>query len=601
MKPQTGLIKYNKGTPAFIPTTFGRNLAPTIWLIHMEAGDILLKRGLLNDRQLEQSRATAGENGRIVESAVDMGFVREDDALQALGAEVGLDFVDLAKEDVDLSVLEIFPHKLIHRESLFPLRRDNGSIVVATSDPFDLYPLDEISAYTGLSVLPVLAARREIAKLVKTHLGVGSETVEGLIAQKTKDGDIELLEDIETDGSELSEMAQEASVIRLVNEILLEAIESRASDVHLESQEAGLTIRYRIDGLLHPQAVPPEIKRFEAAIVSRLKIMSRLNIAEKRLPQDGRIKLKVRGREIDVRVSVIPMIHGEGIVLRILDKGAMNFNLAGLGMPSEVYDPFSQLIRLPHGIVLVTGPTGSGKTTTLYSSLAEIKDASNKIITTEDPVEYQLEGINQIQVHAKIGLTFAHSLRSILRHDPDIVLVGEIRDQETAENAIQASLTGHLVFSTLHTNDASGAYTRMIDMGVEPFLVASTVEGVMAQRLVRRLCQECKEPYEPNRDDTPHDFPWDKLDGRPIYKAVGCRDCRHVGYRGRIGIYELMVTSDTVRELANQRCSSWEIKQAALQEGMSTLRDDAWRKAFDGVTSLEEVLRVTKTDVLTGK
>lgn len=567
----------------------------------MEAGDILLKRGLINDRQLEQSRASAGDPTRIVESAVEMGFVREDDALQALGEAVGLEFVDLNQEEVDLTVLEIFPLKLIHRESLFPLRRENGSIVVATSDPFDLYPLDEISAHTGLAVVPVLAAKREIAKLVKSHLGVGSETVEGLIAQKTKDGDIELLDEIETDGSELSEMAQEASVIRLVNEILLEAVESRASDVHLESQESGLTIRYRIDGLLHPQAVPPEIKRFEAAIVSRLKIMSRLNIAEKRLPQDGRMKLKVRGREIDVRVSVIPMIHGEGIVLRILDKGAMNFSLAGLGMPSAVYDPFSQLIRLPHGIVLVTGPTGSGKTTTLYSSLAEIKDASNKIITTEDPVEYQLDGINQIQVHTKIGLTFAHTLRSILRHDPDIVLVGEIRDRETAENAIQASLTGHLVFSTLHTNDASGAYTRMIDMGVEPFLVASTVEGVMAQRLVRRLCPNCKQPYEPSREDTPHDFPWDKFEGQSMFQADGCRECRHVGYRGRIGIYELMITTDAIRELANERCSSWDIKQAALQGGMLTLRDDAWRTAFEGVTSLEEVLRVTKTDVLAKK
>ncbi len=314
--------------------------------------------------------------------------------------------------------------------------------------------------------------------------------------EQFSDREIELLDEIESDGSELSEMAQEASVVRLVNEILLEAIETKASDVHIESQASGLVIRYRIDGILQPQPVPPEINRFQAAIISRLKIMSHLNIAERRLPQDGRIKLRVAGREIDVRVSVIPMIHGEGLVLRILDKGAMVFELRSLGMESDTYARFGDLIRLPHGIVLVTGPTGSGKTTTLYSALIEINRPDVKIITTEDPVEYQLEGINQIQVHPKIGLTFASSLRSILRHDPDVVLIGEIRDLETAENAIQAALTGHLVFSTLHTNDASGAYARLADMGVEPFLVASTVEAVMAQRLVRRLCEHCREPYD---------------------------------------------------------------------------------------------------------
>ena len=398
----------------------------------------------------------------------------------------GIPFVDLEHHKIDLSLLQNFPLKLIHRHSLFPLQRHNGTLQVATSDPFDLYPLDELSATTGLTIEPVLAQREQIARQIKAHLGVGSETIDDLMALQDEE-DIQLLDEIDVDG-ELSEEAQEASVIRLVNEILIEAIESRASDVHIESQAAGIKIRYRIDGLLHPQPVPPEINRFQAAIISRLKIMARLNIAEKRLPQDGRIKLRVSGREIDVRVSVIPMIHGEGIVMRLLDKGRMK-----LRSKASAWRPIStkrsgELIRIPHGIVLVTGPTGSGKTTTLYSSLIEIKDDETKIITTEDPVEYQLEGINQIQVHAKIGLTFAASLRSILRHDPDVVLVGEIRDLETAENAIQASLTGHLVFSTLHTNDAPSAYTRLIDMGVEPFLVASTVEAVMAQRLVRSLC-----------------------------------------------------------------------------------------------------------------
>jgi general secretion pathway protein E/type IV pilus assembly protein PilB len=409
---------------------------------------------------------------------------------------------------------------------------------------------------------------------------------------------VQLLDEIETDGSELSEMAQEASVVRLVNEILLEAIESRASDVHIESQSGGLVVRYRIDGLLHPQPVPNEINRFQAAIISRLKIMARLNIAEKRLPQDGRIKLRVSGREVDVRVSVIPMIHGEGIVLRILDKGSMKFELQSLGMSPEVQRIFGELIRLPHGIVLVTGPTGSGKTTTLYSSLIDIKSPHTKIITTEDPVEYQLDGINQIQVHPQIGMTFAKSLRAILRHDPDVVLIGEIRDLETAENAIQASLTGHLVFSTLHTNDAASSYTRLIDMGVEPFLVASTVEGVMAQRLVRRLCPECRESYRPKRDELPADFPWDKLEeqGGELRRSTGCRACRNVGYTGRMGIYELLVTTERIRNLAHDGRSSWEVRKAAAEEGMQTLRQDGWRQVLEGRTSAEEVDRVTKMD-----
>jgi general secretion pathway protein E/type IV pilus assembly protein PilB len=361
-----------------------------------------------------------------------------------------------------------------------------------------------------------------------------------------------------------------------------------------------MVVRYRIDGMLQPQPVPSEINRFQAAIISRLKIMARLNIAEKRLPQDGRIKLRVSGRDVDVRVSVIPMIHGEGIVLRILDKGAMAFELRKLGMSSRDYAIFRELIRLPHGIILVTGPTGSGKTTTLYSALLEIKSQTTKIITTEDPVEYQLEGINQIQVHPQIGLTFAKSLRSILRHDPDVVLVGEIRDLETAENAIQASLTGHLVFSTLHTNDSAGAFTRLIDMGVEPFLVASTVEAMMAQRLVRTLCRDCREAYRPKQDELPKDFPWAELQerGGQLMRNRGCRTCRQVGYLGRVGIYELLVSSEQVRTLAHERGSTWDIRKAALKEGMLTLRQDGWQKALEGRTSVEEVVRVTKSDHL---
>ena len=558
----------------------------------MEAGELLLKRGLLDEAGLKKTRDAQMNGDNLMHTVVRLGLVDEEQALRVIGEEIGLQYVDLAESEPDLSLLKTFPQRLIHRETLFPLRQRNGCLLVATCDPFHLYPLDEVSAATGLTVEPVLAGRAEINKLIKSHLGVGSETVDDLLEQ----ADIELLDAIEQDDSELSQMAQEASVVRLVNEILLEAIESRASDVHIESHESGLTVRYRIDGMLQAQPVPVEINRFHAAIISRLKIMSRLNIAEKRLPQDGRMKLKVSGREVDVRVSVIPMMHGEGIVMRVLDKGAMEFELRSLGMSEAIYAQVRELIQLPHGIVLVTGPTGSGKTTTLYSSLLEIRSESIKIITTEDPVEYQLEGINQIQVQPKIGLTFGSSLRSILRHDPDVVLVGEIRDLETAENAIQASLTGHLVFSTLHTNDAASAFARLVDMGAESFLVASTVEAVMAQRLVRTLCPDCKEEFRPAAADLPTDFPRDQLQGGAIFRSSGCRRCRQSGYIGRNGIFELLVANDRLRQLAHDRASIWEIMKAAVQDGLITLRQDGWDKVLRGVTTVDEILRVTKGD-----
>jgi general secretion pathway protein E/type IV pilus assembly protein PilB len=564
----------------------------------MDAGQILLKHGLLDEDGLARAFDARVNGARVDQSAVKLGLVTESDSLRALGIELGMPLVDLESVDVDLALIAQFPQRLMHRHGLFPVEQRNGSIVIATSDPLDLYALDEAGAALGLSVEPVLATEQSIAKRIRSHLGVGSETVEGLIAQRDDEEELELLEGLSDEDAEISAEAQEASVVRLVNEILIEAIDSRASDVHIESQAAGIKIRYRIDGMLHQQPAPPEINQFQAAIISRLKIMARLNIAEKRLPQDGRIKLRVHGREVDVRVSVIPMLHGESIVMRLLDKGSMEFSLAKLGMEPRLKSQFDELIRLPHGIVLVTGPTGSGKTTSLYSALLEIKSESTKIITTEDPVEYQLEGINQIQVHPKIGLTFAQSLRAILRHDPDVVLVGEIRDHETAENAIQASLTGHLVFSTLHTNDAPSAYTRLIDMGIEPFLVASTIEAVMAQRLVRRLCKACREPYEPEQDGLPRDFPWEEFveGGGPLYRERGCRECRQLGFAGRQGIFELCQTTDGVRQLAHDRASSWEIRKAALADGMRTLRQDAWIKVLDGTTTVDEVLRVTKGD-----
>jgi general secretion pathway protein E/type IV pilus assembly protein PilB len=560
----------------------------------------LVRRGVLSNADVSKvMEAHAGvPNKAVHELLIEKGFAKEEQVLPALAEEFGMELVDLTVVKVDPDVLKAMPLKLVHRKTIMPLSRQNGTLVVATGDPFDVYSLDELQMLTGMSVHPVLASPKEIARLIKMHFGVGGETVSALIDERDAQEELELLEGLEADDSEAAKMAQEASVVKLVNEILIEAANERASDIHIEPEEHGLRIRYRIDGLLQSQPMHAEINRFQAAIISRLKIMSRLNIAEKRLPQDGRIKMRVQGREIDVRVSIIPMIHGEGIVMRLLDKGRMTFDLKTVGMWHDTYDIFKKLIDRPHGILLVTGPTGSGKSTTLYSALNEIKDDTLKIITVEDPVEYQQPGISQIQTNAKINLTFATALRSILRHDPDVVLIGEMRDLETAQSAIQASLTGHLVFSTLHTNDAPSAFTRMTDMGIEPFLAASTVEGVMAQRLVRTICKDCKIEYTPEAHEVPTDFP--REPGKPVkvFKGTGCRSCRQTGYRGRLGIFELLVTTEVVRELTVNRANASQIRNQALKDGMITLRRDGWRKVLAGTTTIDEVARTTATDVI---
>jgi general secretion pathway protein E/type IV pilus assembly protein PilB len=389
-------------------------------------------------------------------------------------------------------------------------------------------------------------------------------------------------------------MAEDAALIKFVNQVFTEAVRDRASDIHIEPMENELRIRYRIDGVLHRIPVPAEIRHFQPAIVSRIKIMSHLDIAEKRLPQDGRIKLKVLGKEIDIRVSIIPGVWGEGVVLRILDRDSMHITLRDLGMPDGVLGDFQHLIEEPHGIFLVTGPTGSGKTTTLYAALEKINSDEDKIITVEDPVEYMLPGIKQIQVNPRIQLTFSTALRSILRHDPDIIMIGEIRDLETAEIAVQSSLTGHLVFSTLHTNDAPSAITRLVDMGLEPFLVASTVEGLMAQRLVRQICKKCKEPAKPTDAELADpSFPEDLTE---VWRGKGCEECRGTGYRGRNGLFELVVVDDEIREMILRRESSNHIKKLCVDKGMRTLREDGWLRVREGVTTPEEVIRITKAD-----
>lgn len=561
----------------------------------MELGQLLVDEGLVSNDQLQLARSE--QNGdRIDQTLIRMGLVTEDAVLRTLSTEFGMAYIDLKDIEVDVELLSQFPTSAIFRHSLLPLYRQNGYVVVATDDPLKLEGLDELSTVSGLRLEPVLTRGNELGNRIRELLGVGGDTINELVRQRSEEG-IELLEEIEEDQGELAEGAQAPSVIRLVNELLIEAVKLMTSDVHIEPQEAGLRVRYRIDGMLRVQAVPAEINHFYSAIVTRLKIMSHLNIAEKRLPQDGRIKLRVSGREVDVRVSIIPMVHGEGVVLRLLDKDKMKFDLKNVGMPPTVIRRFRQLIGLPHGIILVTGPTGSGKSTTLYSALNEIKAPETKIITVEDPVEYQMDGISQIQVHSRIGLTFAAGLRSILRHDPDVVLIGEIRDGETAQAAIQASLTGHVVFSTLHTNDAPSAFTRLVDMGVEPYLVASTVEGVLAQRLVRRLCPECKKAVAVGQADVPEDFP---KEGAPafIYEPNGCRECSDSGYSGRTGVFELLTTDPVLQEMCADNESATKIRKHALQNGMTTLRHSGWEQVWDGLTSVEEVVRITRGDII---
>ncbi len=558
----------------------------------MSVGEILLEQGKITAEHLQAALAARkSPYDRIDRILVKMGFIEEREVLRVLGQQMSIPVVDLSEIQVDVNLLKEMPAKLIHKRGLIPIEKVNGSLRVATADPYDITAFDDLRMQTGLKIEPVLASESEIQRLIRQHFGVGGSTIDEMMEEQ-QDSDVELLSESVDENGDLLELAQEATVVKLVNEILTEAVRDHASDIHIEPAEHDLKIRYRIDGVLHHTPVSPQIRRFQAAIISRIKIMSNLNIAEKRLPQDGGFKARIHGREIDFRVSVIPTGYGEGVVLRILDRQSINLTLEQLGMAGDVLSRFMNLITMPHGIILVTGPTGSGKTTTLYAALNKIVNEEIKILTVEDPIEYYLDGIQQVQVSEKIGLNFARALRSFLRHDPDVILVGEIRDRETAEVAINASLTGHLVFSTLHTNDSAGATTRLLDMGVEPFLVSSSVEGILAQRLVRTICKYCKEPYEPDRAALPPDF--ELAPGAPLYRGRGCRECRNIGFKGRLGIYELLLMNDDIRELVVQRASAGRIQQASLKHGLVLLREDGWDKVRQGITTCEEVLRVAK-------
>jgi general secretion pathway protein E len=553
----------------------------------MTIADMLTRKGLLTAEQLADAQSlTQAEGLRLDRALVQKGLLTEKQLLEVFSEQLHLPLVTLEDRVFDGELLRSLPPRVVYRQRLVPVGRVDGLLQVATSDPFDLYAFDDLRLLTGLNIQPVLATRDEIEKVIKTHYGLGGDTLDEMVGE-----DDAPAASIEAGSEDLLEAAQEASVIKLVNEIILEAVNERASDIHVEPYEHQMAIRYRIDGVLQEAPVPPQMHRFAAAIISRIKILANLNIAERRIPQDGRIKFNVGGRQIDVRVSVIPMLFGEGVVMRLLDKANVLFTLPQLGMDERSFGLFKGIIDRPHGIFLVTGPTGAGKTTTLYAALNAIVGPGLKVLTVEDPVEYHLAGVNQIPVHAAVGMTFEKGLRAILRHDPDVVMIGEIRDLETASAAVQAALTGHLVLSTLHTNDAASAPMRLIDMGVEPFLISSTMIGSMAQRLVRRICSKCKADYEPDRAHLPRDL--ELAPGDKLWRGTGCPNCRNTGYRGRSGLYELMVMSDAIAEKIIERAPSPQIVAVAKQSGLRLLREDGWDKVRAGITTPDEVVMCT--------
>ena len=554
----------------------------------------MCETGLLSLQSAERVEGLVSAGKPLDEALLAAGGLPEDQMLRWLSEEFHVPYVDLEARAPEKEFLTQFPARVLLEHALLPLWQEDGAVLVASSKLFDTSGIDELCLASGLEFRVALAPSAEIDRCIKSLLGVGADTLQSLVSE-AEEAAVQVVNQDTDEDVDLSAAAEDASIVKFVNQVIAEAIERRATDVHFEPFEDALRVRYRVDGVLQEANIPPEVRQFQPAIVSRLKILSRLDIAEKRLPQDGRIRLKVAGRDVDVRVSVIPMLHGEAVVLRLLDRTAMLLGLEHLGMSDRDRAIFERLLALPHGIILVTGPTGSGKTTTLYAALSRINDVSRKIVTIEDPIEYHLRGINQIQVSGKAGLTFARGLRSILRHDPDVILVGEIRDRETADIAVQASLTGHLVFSTLHTNDAPGALTRLVDMGVEPYLVASSLETVLAQRLVRLICKNCKESFVPEDMGTlAEEFADDPP--RVLYRGTGCRECQGTGYRGRTGIFETMLVTATIRGMILERASAGQIRKVAAQEGMKSLREDGWRLVRSGRTTLEEVLRVTKDE-----
>jgi general secretion pathway protein E/type IV pilus assembly protein PilB len=558
--------------------------------------EILSDLGLVSHEELAAALLLSkAENIGVVEALIKAGRLTEMEVTKALANHFGMDVVSLADERIPDDVLALVPRHIARRYKVIPLLKYDNTVRVAISNPLDVDTVDSLHYILKQNIEPVVAPAAEIESALTRYYGTADDAVENMLQDITEDVAVDVSGKPDTLLEGVAETEADAPIIKLVGLIIMEAFRNRASDIHIEPLESRLRVRYRIDGVLHEVDNPP--KRLQPAIISRLKIMANMSIAERRVPQDGRIQIPVMGRSLDLRVSCLPINHGETIVMRILDKTSLLLGLGDLGFFSDDQEKMEKIISAPDGIFLVTGPTGSGKTTTLYACLNNINKPDRKIITVEDPVEYQLSGINQVQVNPEINLTFAAALRSILRQAPNIVMIGEIRDLETANIAVQASLTGHLVFSTLHTNDAPAAVTRLIDMGVKPFLVASSVRAIMAQRLIRRICKQCREPYTP----TDYEMQMLKLDPAEvakttIYKGRGCPECSKTGYRGRSGIYEIFEVDEEVRRLIYERVPSNVLRAQAREIGMRTLREDGVRKVMAGYTTPEEVISITQGD-----
>ncbi|MFA5689180.1 MAG: GspE/PulE family protein [Kiritimatiellales bacterium] len=557
--------------------------------------------GMLQQTELfspEQIQAVLGvmaeANNGLTETAVEKTGIREELFLERLAQVMNLPFIRLAAAEINPALLAKLPPKAVFLYNIVPVDFEDSILRIATSNPLQPGLLDAVRLVTGERIRLALSPAADITSAAKRLYGVGAETLDRMMQDDNRI-------DLDEEGlfkQDLSELDQEASVVKFVNQIIWEAHQSRATDIHIEPMETDLRIRYRIDGVLHQTPLPPALKRFQSAIISRIKVMSNMDIAEKRLPQDGRISLRIQSEDIDVRVSTIPTVYGESVSLRLLLRGSRVITMEQLGLDPGDETVLKKMITRPHGILLCTGPTGSGKSTSLYAWLHTINSIDKRIMSAEDPIEYEMAGVNQVQMRPEIGLTFASTLRTFLRQDPDVIMVGEIRDGETADIAIRAALTGHLVFSTLHTNDSASSINRLIDMGIEPFLISSSVEGIIAQRLVRRLCPNCRVPVDVDelKKEILHceGFPVEKLVDHKIYEPAGCDECRGSGFKGRTGIYEILVITDHIRPLIIDRAPASEIMKAARAHGLRTLREDGWNKVLNGVTTVEEILRVTE-------
>jgi len=575
----------------------------------MRLGEILIDKGLITSEQLQEALAQQRKTGEFIGTIlIKKKFIKEKELFEVLSEQLHIDYVNLKDITIERSVIEKVPAKFSWHYKIIPVRFSGNKLTVATSDP--LRSLNDLRLFLNYEIEPVLASESEILEAARKYYGVGAETVESIMSKAPKEPKrqqpAEKIEDIE-------KTAEDASVIKLVNQILLEAYQKRATDIHIEPYRDRMGLRYRIDGVLYEANIPPGMKQFFPAIISRIKIMSRLNIVERRLPQDGRALVKIGKEKLDLRISIIPTRHGEGVVIRILPTN-MLFSLEKLGLEPEDLKTIDSFIKKPHGIIFVTGPTGSGKSTTLYTCLSTIKSTANKIITLEDPVEYELEGISQIQIMPEIGFSFATGLRSILRHDPDVLMVGEVRDLETAELAIRVALTGHLIFSTVHTNDAAGGVTRLLNIGIEPFLLSSSVEAFIAQRLIRVICPKCKKEDKEaeglkkqmiediaefakiNKRKDIQELSCLKQQDIRIYKGQGCEACHSTGFQGRTAIYEILVVNRPIKELILAKASADAIREEAIKQGMRTLRMAGWKKVIEGVSTPSEVLRVTQAE-----